>query len=69
MTWRSISDGPCVVGVTCTFVDANHCPGAVMIVFDNIPGRGGLQTVRAGLLTWSAWSVLKPSIAYISEGV
>jgi hypothetical protein len=27
-----------LAGVRCTFMDANHCPGAVMILFQ-IPGR------------------------------
>ena len=38
-----IGDDPCsaVEGVKVTFVDANHCPGAVMMVFDDIPGGSG----------------------------
>ena len=40
---RTIDVGRTVVveGVKVTFVDANHCPGAVMIVFDDIPGGSG----------------------------
>ena len=30
-----------VEGVSVTFVDANHCPGAVMIIFDDIPNGSG----------------------------
>ena len=30
-----------VDGVSCVFLDANHCPGAVMVLFDDIPGGSG----------------------------
>ena len=40
---RAVDVGRTIVvdGVRCTFIDANHCPGAVMIVFDGIPGGTG----------------------------
>jgi len=45
-----------VAGVRCTFLDANHCPGAVMIVFQP-PGRrtvlhtGDCRSVRSFIST------------------
>ena len=38
-----------VDGVKVMFVDANHCPGAVMIVFDDIPVGGGGASMGSGI--------------------
>ena len=43
---RAVDVGRSIVvdGVRCTFIDANHCPGAVMIVFDGIEAGPVLAT-------------------------
>ena len=33
-----IAETVTLAGVRCTFLDANHCPGAIMILF-HVPGR------------------------------
>ena len=41
---RDVGRSIVVDGVRCTFIDANHCPGAVMMVFDGIEAGPVLAT-------------------------
>jgi len=55
-----------VEGVKCRFVHANHCPGAVMIVFDDIPGGGG-PVLATGDCRFHASMTLDPGLLRIQE--